>query len=606
MPKTDSASSDRRVSIGPGGRAEAPGDRSPAAHTHRGRVLEVATLSAGVAGATLVLEAAKQWLHPDISAWESHAITVLFVTVAAAVAGAVVLRWRDTLHARVVAEADQHRRAADDAARANALLLATLDSNRDGVLVVGLDDTVLTYNRQFVDMWHLPEQMLRGLSSDMLPHTLPQLSNPDVLAATVSHQRTDVESESSGVLEFKDGRTIELFAAPQRLDGVTVGRVWRCRDVTSHRQAERHIQMLAHTLRSVGECVSVTDMDDRLIYVNPAFLRTYGFEQSGLLGRSVAELRSERTSQEVAREILPATLQGGWRGELWNRKKDGTDFQIFLSTSIVRDEAGAPVALVGVARDITEQKRTEEALIRGRESERIVTLAAGIAHEFNNLLQTVLAGTAFGLEDLPPESGARDSLQMVLHAGERAANLTAQLLAYAGRGAFVHVVAFDLNDEIREQAAFLSALMPIGATLGLDLASGGAPVRADRQQIRQVLTSLVTNAAEAMTHQEGRVSVRTRVEQIDASDSRPWIVTEHLRPGPYACLSVEDQGTGIDAATISRIFDPFFSTKFQGRGMGLAAVLGVARATEGAVSVASTPGHGTTVTVAFPCGRIET
>jgi two-component system cell cycle sensor histidine kinase/response regulator CckA len=149
-------------------------------------------------------------------------------------------------------------------------------------------------------------------------------------------------------------------------------------------------------------------------------------------------------------------------------------------------------------------------------------------------------------------------------------------------------------------------LMPIGATLGLDLASGGAPVRADRQQIRQVLTSLVTNAAEAMTHQEGRVSVRTRVEQIDASDSRPWIVTEHLRPGPYACLSVEDQGTGIDAATISRIFDPFFSTKFQGRGMGLAAVLGVARATEGAVSVASTPGHGTTVTVAFPCGRIET
>jgi PAS domain S-box-containing protein len=358
--------------------------------------------------------------------------------------------------------------------------------------------------------------------------------------------------------------------------------------------------MLAQTIRSVGECVSVTDMDDRILFVNQAFLDTYGFDESDMVGRLIALVRSPRTTDEVARQILPATLRGGWSGELWNRKKDGTDFQVFLSTSIVRDESGVAVALVGVARDITEQKRTEDALRRGRESERIVTLAAGIAHQFNNLMQNVLGNTALALEDLPPGSPARASLQLVLHASERASNLTGQLLAYAGRGVFVRAETVDLNQEIRERAAFLTALMPPATTFNVDLSPGSAPIRADRDQIRQVLTSLSTNAAEAMANRPGRVSVRTRIEDVTAADTRPWVAGGRASPGRYVCLSVSDQGVGMDPETIGHIFDPFFSTKFLGRGMGLPAVLGIARTAGGAVAVDSTPGKGTSVTVALP------
>ena len=573
--------------------------RPPPVRTGR-RAIEVAALAAGSGVVMVAVESVKQWLHPAITIWQSHAVTITLSSMVAAYVGYVVLRRGDWLRQRLVDEAEARQRAAEEAARASSLLLATLESNRDGVLVVSLDGTVLTFNHQFLDMWQLPESVVLGPTRDLLRRAEAQLIQPDALGSSVRRFQTDTEAESTEVLAFKDGRTVELFTAPQRLNGVVVGRVWRSRDITAHRQAQQYIHMLAQTIRSVGECVSVTDMDDRVLFVNQAFLDTYGFEESDLVGNLIALVRSPRTDADVARQILPATLRGGWSGELWNRRKDGTDFQVYLSTSIVRDEAGAAVALVGVARDITEQKRTEEALRRGRESERIVTLASGIAHQFNNLMQNVLGNTALALEELPPESGARGSLQLVLHASERAANLTGQLLAFAGRGVFMRVETVDVNQEIRERAAFLAALMPPASTLDFDLSEGPATVQADREQIRQVLTSLVTNAAEAMANRPGRASVGTRIEDVTASDARPWVAGGRAAPGRYVCLSVSDQGVGMDAETISHIFDPFFSTKFLGRGMGLPAVLGIARTAGGAVAVDSTPGRGTSVTVAFP------
>jgi len=580
--------------------SDSNGNPQPAPHAGSRRVVELAGVAAGVAALMLVMEVVKQWWHPDITVWESHSITIVVSSLSAVLAGYVVLRSNDRLNARLVSEYDRRVRVAEEVSRANALLQATLESNRDGVLVAGLDGTIVTFNRRVLDMWHVQESVLQGPPAEFRRLATEQLLNPGVLSASVARLRSGVASESADVLEFKDGRTMELLASPQLLDGVVVGRVWRSRDITAHRLAQQHIQMLAQTIRSIAECVSVTDMEDRILFVNQAFLDTYHFEESELLGRHIDVLRPYKSTEAVTRQVLAATREGGWQGELWNRRKDGTDFEIFLSTSIVRDEGGAPVALVGVARDITEQRRTEAALARGRDSERIVTLAAGIAHEFNNLLQTVLASTALALEDLPPDSGARDPLHLILHASERASNLTAQLLAYAGRGVFVRMVPFDLNDEIRGQSAFVRALMPPDTTFELDLAAEGAPIRADRQQIRQVLTSLGTNAAEAMAKRHGRTIISTRVEDITTADDRPWIAGERPAAGRYVCLCVADQGVGMEAGTISRIFDPFFSTKFQGRGMGLPAVLGIARATGGAIAVDSVPGQGTSVTVAFP------
>jgi PAS domain S-box-containing protein len=138
-------------------------------------------------------------------------------------------------------------------------------------------------------------------------------------------------------------------------------------NVTEHRRAEAELNLLAHTLRSVSECVSITDMSDNIRFVNEAFLGTYGFEEHELVGKNIALVRSPDNPPDIAREILPATLRGGWRGEILNRRKEGNDFPIYLSTSIVRDENRNPIYLVGIARDITEERRVQEEFHRSRQ-----------------------------------------------------------------------------------------------------------------------------------------------------------------------------------------------------------------------------------------------
>ena len=138
-------------------------------------------------------------------------------------------------------------------------------------------------------------------------------------------------------------------------------------DVTDQKQAERELRLLAHTLRSISECVSITDMSDNICFVNEAFLNTYGFEEHELLGKNISMVRGRYNPPEIVREILPATLRGGWRGEILNRRKDGSEFPVYLSTSIVRNEARQPIYLVGIARDISGEKKVQEEIHRSRQ-----------------------------------------------------------------------------------------------------------------------------------------------------------------------------------------------------------------------------------------------
>ena len=142
------------------------------------------------------------------------------------------------------------------------------------------------------------------------------------------------------------------------------------------KSTEKTISLLAHAVRSTGECVSITDMQDKIIFVNHAFLKTYGFEESELLGSSISIIRSPNSSPEVTDKILPATLGGGWQGELINQRKNGIDFPVFISTSVIRDEMGEPIALIGVTTDITERKHAENALLESEIRMRSITDSA--------------------------------------------------------------------------------------------------------------------------------------------------------------------------------------------------------------------------------------
>jgi signal transduction histidine kinase/CheY-like chemotaxis protein len=242
-------------------------------------------------------------------------------------------------------------------------------------------------------------------------------------------------------------------------------------------------------------------------------------------------------------------------------------------------------------RDVSERKRFERELQETQKREGLGLLAGGIAHDFNNLLTGILGNASLAYSETPVENPTRIRLREILQAGERAAYLTRQMLAYAGRGRFV-TAAIDLGDLIREIAPLVRTSIPKTVELKLDLAPDLPPIEADPAQIQQVVMNLAINGAEAIGEgAAGKVEVRTSLREIPAGEPAP---------GTYLQLEVTDTGSGMDEAVRERIFDPFFTTKFTGRGLGLAAVQGIVKGHGGTIRVFSTPGEGTSFLILLP------
>ena len=237
--------------------------------------------------------------------------------------------------------------------------------------------------------------------------------------------------------------------------------------------------------------------------------------------------------------------------------------------------------------------------------ESIGVLAGGIAHDFNNLLHVVLGNADIALSRLPRRAPAREPLEEVVRATIRAADLTRQLLAYSGKGAFV-VRHLDLSQEVREMATLLRTAISKQAVLGWELAPELPSVEADATQIRQIVMNLITNASDALGEAAGTITLRTGVVRSETmNDDRfgpPPQAEDRLEqvPAAYVYLEVGDTGSGMNPDTLARIFDPFFSTKFAGRGLGLAAVMGIVQAHHGLIRIRTEPGQGTSFRILFP------
>jgi two-component system, cell cycle sensor histidine kinase and response regulator CckA len=279
--------------------------------------------------------------------------------------------------------------------------------------------------------------------------------------------------------------------------------------------------------------------------------------------------------------------------------EDGSSVNLLGDAVPMLDENGTPRGAVGVFVDITERKRAEDRLREAQKLESLGLLAGGVAHDFNNLLVGVIGNASLAQEILPPDSPALDLLERVVKTGEQAAHLTRQMLAYAGKGKFL-VEALNLSDLIPEMSSLLRTSISRMIALHYDLAKDLPLIEADRGQVEQVFMNLMLNAAEAIESREGLIAVRTCLQNVDARYLRLHPEAAALRPGPYVCLEVRDTGCGMDEATRARIFDPFFSTKFTGRGLGLAAVAGILRSHKGAILVTSAPGKGSCFTVLLP------
>jgi len=256
-------------------------------------------------------------------------------------------------------------------------------------------------------------------------------------------------------------------------------------------------------------------------------------------------------------------------------------------------------------RDVTELVRLEEsrrtlerAVAEAQRLESLGVLAAGVGHDFNNLLTVVLGNAAEALEELPPESTAAELVQQLMVAARRAGELTRKLMACAGGGQ-VEVRPIPLADMTRELADLLQVSLGPRRLLRVEVEGPEPRPLADPTQVRQVITNLVLNAAEAMADRPGTIVLRVRGACLDAAGLVDGLVPE-AGPGDYAVLEVADDGPGMSEATRARIFEPFFTTKPTGRGLGLASVMGIVRAHGGAIQVESTEGCGTTFRILLP------
>ena len=363
------------------------------------------------------------------------------------------------------------------------------------------------------------------------------------------------------------------------------------------RRSERKYRRLHE---SMTDAFVEVDLAGRVREFNRTYQEMLGYTQDELLALTYQELTPEKwhaaEAAIVQEQILPLGHSAVYEKEY--RRKDGTVFPVELRSFLVRDDSGAPEAIWGIARDITARKRSEAVQLQTQKLQALGTLAGGVAHDFNNILLAIRGNASLAAEELPEGHPVRELVQEIDRAGVRAAGLVRQILAFARpRESAKAVVA--LGPVVDEALGLLRATLPAQIEIRSSLAAEVSPVAVDADQLHQALVNVVTNAALAIGRRAGRIDVTLEAKNVgeETGASVPG-----LRLGRYACLTVADDGCGMDAATLARAFDPFFTTRRpgEGTGLGLSIVHGIMQGHGGAVAIRSTPGAGTIVTLYFP------
>jgi len=455
---------------------------------------------------------------------------------------------------------------------------------------------------------------------DMLGYSASELYGRPLAAVTHPEEQTQEMSELCNALT--DGRRdhrIQMVKRYLRKDGsVLWGRVTATlifddeshplfgismvEDITQQRQADEALEAekerLLVTLRSIGECVIATDSAGRVHLVNRAAEKLIGWAQHEAMGRPLDEvfvLLDTETQEPLGPDVLGSLIRTGafaaFPEDTVLRTRDGSIRHIGESATPIRDRAGAILGIVIAFRDTTQDRRREEEVLRGQKLESLGVLAGGIAHDFNNILTAILGNIALARMTAPSsDAELAELLSEAENAALRAKDLTQQLVTFARGGAPLKQVIL-LAPLLQEAVQF--ALRGANCAGDLALAENLWPAEVDPAQLTQVVNNLVLNAVQAMP-QGGTVTVRAGNITLDLRQDLP------LKPGRYVQVTIGDHGRGIPEKDLSRIFDPYFTTKVKGSGMGLTTAYSIIRKHNGYIGVASQVGVGTTFTLYLP------
>ena len=412
-------------------------------------------------------------------------------------------------------------------------------------------------------------------------------------------------------LQAKDGRRIpaEISTRLFRHRGCTMV-MSVIRDITERKQAEEALRRASEQRRMALEAAGLGAWDYRFD-TGEVFWDERCRNMSGVPAGTRIAYRDllacihdddRAATGEAVQQAIAGAGGGAFHREFRVVWPDGSVHWVALHGHVYFEGEGdqrRAVRFIGLSMDITERRQAEEGLRQRQKLESIGLLAGGIAHDFNNLLVGVIGNASLAGEMLPGDSPAINVLKSVVQAGEQAAHLTGQLLAYAGKGRFF-IEPVDLSRLVRETSALVRSSIAKKIALQLQLESDITRVESDASQMQQVFMNLALNAAEAIGDRAGRILVATGEVDVDERRIRGQLDGWPIEPGRHVLLEVRDDGCGMDPATKARIFDPFFTTKFHGRGLGLAAVAGIVRAHRGAIEVTSAPGAGATFRVLLP------
>jgi PAS domain S-box-containing protein len=372
-------------------------------------------------------------------------------------------------------------------------------------------------------------------------------------------------------------------------------------DITERKLAEERIRQQASLLDNAQDAILVCDLKYGILYWNKGAERMYGWELTEVLGKNIGDVLFGGDSRRIREAHLGLQRTGEWKAETRHKTKTGQNLIVENRWTLVGNEQGQPDYILIINTDVTEQRKTEEHLLRAQRMESIGTLAGGIAHDLNNILSPIIMSVEM-LRMKETDDETKRWLSLIGENAERGADLIKQVLTFA-RGLEGERIPVQIKHIVKDLVSVLQETLPKSISLKYDVGTGPWLVSADPTQIHQVLMNVCLNARDAMP--DGG-SIRIGVENVRIDENYARLNPE-ADPGNYVQLTVEDTGSGMSEDTVKRIFDPFFTSKAlgHGTGLGLSTALTIVKSHGGFINVYSDLGRGTKFSINLPAMEDE-